>query len=196
MTRNLAILLFDDVEELDFCGPFEVFNLANEVSDQQHFDVYTVAESSQEIKTHNRLRVLPDYSLQACPKPDILLIPGGIGTRAVLRNETILRWVKVSAPQVELLLSVCTGALILAEAGLLDGLQATTHHACFAELAERAPQAILVKNMKYVDNGRIILSGGISAGINMSLYVISRLIGRETALKVAREMEYDWSGVT
>lgn len=195
MTRNLAILLFDDVEELDFCGPFEVFNVANEVSNQQHFKVYTVAESRRQIKTHNNLRVIPDYDLTDCPEPDILLIPGGIGSRAVLKNEAVMNWVKALAPRSELLLSVCTGALVLAKAGLLEGLQATTHHTCFEELARRAPKTTIVKNVKYVDNGRIILSGGISAGINMSLYVVSRLIGQDNALKVAREMEYDWPGV-
>ncbi len=194
MTRNLAILLFDDVEELDFCGPFEVFNLANEVNHQPHFKVYIVAESDRPIKTHNNLRVMPDYSLLDCPEPDILLIPGGIGSRAALKNQAILNWVKALAPKLELLLSVCTGALILAEAGLLAGLKATTHHTCFDELAQRAPNTTLIKNVKYVDNGRIILSGGISAGINMSLYLVSRLINPETALKTAREMEYDWSG--
>ena len=194
MTRNLAILLFDDVEELDFCGPFEVFNLVNEVTGEQYFNVFTVAANHRLVKTHNNLQVMPDFSLSAGPEPDILVIPGGIGSRAALRDEMVMRWLKTLAPRVELLLSVCTGALILAEAGLLDGLQATTHHTCFDELAERAPQASLVRDVKYVDNGPIILSGGISAGIDMSLYVVARLIDHATAVMVAREMEYDWAG--
>ena len=195
MTRKLAILLFNDVEELDFVGPFEVFNAANKDSQEQHFNVYTVSEDGQAIKTRHNLRVIPDYSLADCPAPDILLVPGGFGSRAVLKNESVLEWIQMLAPRVERLLSVCTGALILAKAGLLEGLKATTHHCCFDELTPLAPTATVVKNVKYVDNGRVILSAGISAGINMSLYVVARLVGPAVALQAAQEMEYDWSGI-
>ncbi len=194
MARNVAILIFDDAEVLDFCGPFEVFSVTGRSDAEQPFRVYTVAEKRGPVLARNGLSVNPDYALAGCPRPDILIVPGGIGTRRAMKNPAILDWVKQRAGEVELLLSVCTGALVLAAAGLLDGQRATTHRLGMELLAETAPTATLCPAERFVDNGRIITSAGISAGIDMSLYVVSRLLGREKAEETAYYMEYDWRG--
>jgi transcriptional regulator GlxA family with amidase domain len=190
--RNVAILIFDDAEVLDFCGPFEVFSVTGRAEPVRPFNVYTVAEKAAPVLARNGLSVNPAYTLADCPKPDILLIPGGYGTRREMNNPALLAWITAQAGQVELLLSVCTGALVLGKAGLLDGLQVTTHHSAFDLLAEVAPGATICLAERFLDNGRVIVSAGISAGIDMSLHVVSRLLGVEVAAETARYMEYDW----
>jgi transcriptional regulator GlxA family with amidase domain len=191
MTRDVAIMIFDDVEVLDFCGPFEVFNVANHFS-QDAFNVYLIAPEQRTVLARNGLKVIPDYDLDNAPAPDLLLIPGGRGTRPLIHNEAVVGYIQQQAGRVERLLSVCTGAYLLAKADLLDGLQVTTHHTGFETLAHLAPTAQLVQDVKYVDNGRIVLSGGISAGINMSLYIVGQLLGMDVARQTAAYMEYDW----
>jgi transcriptional regulator GlxA family with amidase domain len=193
MTRKVAILIFDEVEILDFCGPFEVFGVTRSLQEEERlFDVYTVAEHARPIHARNGLSVNPNYTFADCPSPDILLVPGGQGTRTQIHNEALIAWVQVQATRVELLLSVCTGALVLAQAGLLTGLEATTHYQAFDELRALAPNVTLCPDKRYVDNGKIILSAGVSAGIDMSLYVVARLFGAEQANKTARHMQYDY----
>ena len=189
--RNVAILIFDDVEILDFCGPYEVFGVTKGSDGSQPFQVYTVAEERRLIIARNRLSVNPQYSINDCPPAEILLIPGGNGTRQQMHNQVLLDWIKTRSQQVELLLSVCTGALLLAKAGLLEGLAATTHHHALDLLAEVAPNTQIKAGERFVDNGSIILAAGISAGIDMSLYVVAKLLGEETARETAKTMEYD-----
>jgi transcriptional regulator GlxA family with amidase domain len=191
-SRQVAILIFDEVEVLDFCGPLEVFGVAGEVVPNQPFEVFTVAETSDPVKARNRLSVNPNYSIANCPKPDILLVPGGMGTRTQMHNPVLMDWIKQQAQSVELLLSVCTGALLLGKLGLLDGLPSTTHHTAFDLLQQIAPHTTVLKDKRIVDNGQIILSGGISAGIDMSLYVVTKLIGDAAAQATITEMEYGW----
>lgn len=194
--RNVAILLFDDVEVLDFAGPFEVFAVTSELNDYEPLKVYTVAEDNQPIRARNGLSVNPDYGFEDCPPPDILIVPGGEGTRGVMKNQTALDWVKASSQEAEMTLSVCTGALVLGVAGLLDGLAATTHHENFELLRKIAPKATVREADRFVDNGKVITSGGISAGIDMSLHVIWRLLGEEQARRTAEYMEYgDWRNI-
>lgn len=193
MTRNVAILLFDEVELLDFCGPFEVFSVAGTRSKAERlFRVYTVAEKAGALNTSNGLSVNSAYTLEQSPQADILLVPGGRGTRTQVHNAGLVNWIKEQAAHVELLLSVCTGALLLAKAGLLEGLSATTHFAAFDELKALAPTTTLCPDERYVDNGKIVLSAGVSAGIDMSLYVVSRLVGQELADGTARHIQYDY----
>lgn len=193
MARNVAILIFDDAEVLDFCGPFEVFSSTRQRdTGELLFHVYTVAEKAGPVRARNGLSVNPAYTFADCPHPDLLLVPGGRGTRREIHNETLVGWVKEQAGHVELLLSVCTGALILAKAGLLEGLAATTHFQAFDELAALAPRTTLCPDKRYVDNGQIVLSAGVSAGIDMSLYVVARLLGEEQASATARHMQYDY----
>jgi transcriptional regulator GlxA family with amidase domain len=190
--RNVAILIFDDVEVLDFSGPFEVFSVTGLRQNEVPFNVYTVAEKAGPVLARNQLSINPHFTILDCPPPDILLVPGGRGTRREMHNAVLIDWIKDRAQHAELVLSVCTGALLLARAGLLEGLMATTHHGALDELKAVAPNAIIRPDRRFVDNGQVILSGGISAGIDMAFHVVSRLLGRDAALETATYMEYDW----
>lgn len=200
--RNVAILMFDDVEVLDFCGPFEVFSVTGKRDGSDPFNVYTVAEKTPTL-ARNALSVNPHYTFETCPQPDILVVPGGggkredgtlFGTRKEMHNEVLLAWLNILAPQTEHILSVCTGALLLAKAGLIENAAATTHHLAFDELRRVAPNANIREGERVVDSGKLIFSGGISAGIDASFYLVAKLLGKEAALETARYMEYNWSG--
>jgi len=190
MKQNIAILIFDDVEVLDFTGPFEVFAVTDELRGHETFNVFTVAEARHPIRARNGLSVNPDHDFASCPAPDLLVVPGGFGTRALLKNAPVLAWVRTQAARAEIVMSVCTGALVLAQAGLLDGLSATTHHECFALLRRLAPRTEVVETERFVDNGKILTAAGISAGIDCSLHVVERLLGAAVAAKTACYMEY------
>lgn len=189
--RNVAILIFDEVEVLDFCGPFEVFSVTGRHDNENPFEVYTVAEKDAPVFARNRLSVNPRYTLTNCPKPDILIIPGGFGTRREMHNQVVIDWIREKAVDAELVLSVCTGSLLLAKAGLLEGLSATTHHGAIDILREVAPNTNIQSDRRYIDNGRVIVSAGVSAGIDMSFYVVGKLLGRDVALETAHYIEYD-----
>ncbi len=194
--RNVAILIFDEVEILDFAGPYEVFATTRQHDPEPPFYVYTVAEKAGPIAARNGLSVNPKFTIDDCPNPDIVLVPGGRGTRAAIHNETLLDWVRKVNAMTELTLSVCTGALVLGKAGLLNGLAATTHYTAFDELREAAPNTEQRPGQRWVDNGRIVTSAGVSAGIDMSLYIVGRLLGAEQADITARGMEYEhWHGM-
>jgi len=142
--------------------------------------------------SRNNLSVNPSYTFENCLPPDILLIPGGFGTRREMNNSAVLDWIKHLAQNTEHLLSVCTGSLVLAKAGLLDGLAATTHHGALSLLQEIAPKTTIDATKRFIDNGEIIVSAGVSAGIDMSLHVVAKLLGKEQAWETARYIEYDW----
>lgn len=190
--RKIGIVIFDEVEVLDFCGPFEVFSVTGGREGLQPFEVFTVAEESRPITARGSLSVNPSYSFESCPRPDILLVPGGLGTRREMKNEKMLEWLKEQSSTSELILSVCSGSLLLGRAGLLDGLTATSHHAALDELRNVSPSISIDPSRRFIDNGRVITSAGISAGIDMSLYVVGRLLGSEQAMETARYMEYQW----
>jgi len=193
MRRTVAILLFDDVEVLDFAGPFEVFSVTDELADYQLFHVQTVAIARESVRARNGLQVVPDHTLETAPAPDILIVPGGSGSRALLDQTAVLDWIRHQAKRAELVASVCTGARLLARAGLLDGWSVTTHHENLTELAALAPAATVVADRRFIDHGRIATSAGISAGIDLSLHLVARLHGRAVAERTARYMEYRWS---
>ena len=190
--RNVAILVFDDVELLDFCGPYEVFSVAAGRGDSPAFRVYTVAAEEGLVRTRNGPEFQPEFGLEDCPPADLLVIPGGQGTRPLLRDAALLAWIRTQSTRCELTLSVCTGSLLLARAGLLKGLSATTHWGSLELLATLAPDTEVPGDRRYVDNGRIITSAGISAGIDMALHVVERLLGEEHAAVTARHMEYEY----
>jgi transcriptional regulator GlxA family with amidase domain len=196
--RTVAIVLFDEVEVLDFAGPFEVFSVAGRRHELDPFTVLTVSERGQPIRARNGLLVTPSHSFANCPPADILLVPGGFGTRREMRNPVMLEWVAREGARCELLLSVCTGALILASAGLLDGLSATTHHGAIDELRVAAPRTVVHDAARIVDNGRVVTSSGVSAGIDMSLHVVARLLGEKHARETASYTEYEgrWDDAT
>ena len=190
--RKIGIVIFDDVEVLDFCGPFEVFSVTGGREGLDPFEVFTVAQESRPITARGGLSVNPSYSFASCPRPDILLVPGGFGTRREMKNAKMLAWLREQSASTELILSVCSGSLLLARAGLLHGLTATTHHAAIDELRNVSSSISIDSSRRFIDNGQVIISAGISAGIDMSLYVVARLLGREQAMETARYMEYQW----
>lgn len=190
-SKNVAILVFDDVEILDFAGPYESFAAAGRIDNSSLFNVYTVSEKPKPIMARDGLSINPRYSFSDAPHADILLVPGGPGTEKEIFNDTLINWVKSTAREVELLLSVCDGAILLGKAGLLENLSATTHHLDVERLREVAPNTLIKETERIVDNGRVIIAGGVSAGIDLSLYVVSKLLGKEWAEKTARMMEYD-----
>ena len=198
--HNVAILVFDDVEVLDFCGPFEVFSVTGKRDGPNPFNVYTVAEHTP-IVARNSFSLNPTYTLETCPQPDILVIPGGggrhadgtpFGTRREMHNQTLLTWINQQYLQAEHVLSVCTGALILAKAGLVENMAATTHHGALDELRRVAPTAEVKADVRVVDSGKLIFSGGISAGIDAAFYLVAKLLGKTVALETAAYMEYRW----
>lgn len=190
--RQVVMLLFDDAEVMDVAGPFEVFSVAGRRHGLEPFAVTLVAEREGAVILRNGFRLLPHTTLEQAPAADLLIIPGGMGTRREMHNPVVRDWLLRTTSKAELLLSVCTGALILASAGLLDGLEATTHHGALDLLRETAPKARVREGVRFLDNGRIVVAAGISAGIDMSLHVVERLLGEELAEETARYMEYHW----
>ena len=191
--RRVCIVIFDEVEVLDFCGPFEVFSVTGGRQGLTPFDVYVVSEDGRRVTTRGGLSVNPNYGFANCPCPHILLIPGGLGTRREMNNTVMLDWLRCNADRAELVLSVCSGALVLAKAGLLNGLSATTHHGALDELRAISPDIAVDGQRRFIDNGRVIVSAGISSGIDMSLHVVARLLGEEQALETAQYIEYEWT---
>ena len=194
--RTVGILIFDEVEVLDFCGPFEVFSVSRpdgvKGDEDRLFQVFTVAEEDKTIKCRGGLLVEPHYTINDVPPLDLIVVPGGQGTRRERHNQTLLDWIETQNKQTELTLSVCTGAFLLAERGILDGKKATTHWGSIDFMRETYPQVEILESTRYVDEGRIVTSAGISAGVDMSLHVVETLHGREVAAWTARRMEYEW----
>jgi transcriptional regulator GlxA family with amidase domain len=181
---TVAILLFDGVEIIDYSGPWEIFGGAG-------FKVHTVAAKSEPIKTVFGQRVIPDYTLENCPPADILLIPGGDVSQAA-NDPHVIRWIKARAQESQHVMSVCTGAFLLAKAGLLDGLSSTTIRHALDRLAKVAPKTKVVRDKRYVDNGKIITTAGLSAGMDGALHLVSKIRGAETARSIASQLEYKW----
>jgi len=185
--RNVAILVWPGAELLDFAGPAEVFSAAGQ---HRLFRVYTVAESKAVVRCQGGVDVQPAHTLEDGPKPDLIVVPGG-NMNPVMRNPRVHAWLRRHAPAAEVVLSVCTGSFLLAELGLLDGAAATTHHFGFDSFERDYPRVRLQRTERFVDNGKIVTAGGVSAGIDGALHVVERLHGREVALWTAREwMEY------
>ena len=189
--RSVGIFIFDEVEVLDFAGPFEVFSVAGKRTEGA-FDVFTFAEKPGAISARNGLSVNPRYTFADAPPIDLLLIPGGQGTRPLVNNAGVIEWIRQRSAAAQLVLSVCTGALLLAKAGLLDGLAATTHHLALDELRAIGPKTTVLCEPRVVDNGRVVTSAGVAAGIDMAFHVVARLLGREIAEGTAKYIEYPW----
>jgi transcriptional regulator GlxA family with amidase domain len=195
--KQVAILIFEDVEVLDFSGPFEVFSVTrlNEEKRREElspFNVFLVAETKEPVVTTGRMKVLPDYDLGDCPVLDVLVVPGGWGTRREMNNERLLKWIADRSAQVETLSSVCTGALLLGKAGLLDGKRATTHWRSLDRMQELFPKTTVERQLHFVEEGSLFTSAGISAGIDMALKVVSRYFGDAIARATAKQMEYPY----
>lgn len=190
---NLGILLFDDVEVLDFAGPFEVFSVANELNQNKLFSISTLAVGeSLAIRAKNGLNVVADKAFDASMSLDVLLVPGGEGVRALFDNSVLFETIAKMKADKKIVASICSGALLLAKAGVLKHEIGTTHHLCIDEL-ERLETTLTVDTEKrFYDRGNIITSGGISAGIDMSLHLLGRLCGNDIQTQTARYMEYDF----
>jgi transcriptional regulator GlxA family with amidase domain len=192
---TFGVLVFDGVEVLDACGPFEVFStagrLARTTDDLALLRVATVARTSEPVVGRGGLRLIPDHTIDDDTRFDVLVVPGGV-TGAVERNDLVLEWLVRRHRTSRLTLGICNGAFLLAAAGLLDGRPVTTHWADEDELEQRWPAVHVKREPRWVDDGDIITSAGISAGIDASLHVVRRLVGAEVAVRTARQMEYDW----
>lgn len=198
MTRTIGIYIFDNVEVLDFAGPYEVFTCATRVAGklapgaEAPFRVRTIGASPAALRARAGLALHPEADFAGCGKIDVLIVPGGVVDAELARPE-VIAWIAAQARGSELVASVCTGALLLAAAGLLDGREATTHWEDLSELRKGWPQVTVLGDRRWVDTGKVVTSGGISAGIDMSLHLVERLASRELAVRTARQMEYDWN---
>lgn len=196
MKRHRAgILIFPDVEVLDFCGPYEVFSVTRLHEERRReepspFEVVLVAEEPGPVTATGGLRVIPDQTFGTCPTLDLLVVPGGWGTRKEIANERLLAWITERAKQVKTLASVCTGAMLLGQAGLLDGRRATTHWRSLKWMRESFPAVTVEEALHVVEDGSVLTSAGISAGIGLALTVVMRYCGEEVARATARHMEY------
>jgi transcriptional regulator GlxA family with amidase domain len=194
-TRNVAIVLYPNVQPLDWTGPYEVYNDAGSfgtIDGKRAFNVYTVSKSD-ELLDGQGLRIKPTYSIRTAPKPDIVIFPGGPASHEINDDPEFFAWARQAATEAEIAQSVCTGAFVLGKAGLLDDLTVTTFFGAIDALQKSYPKANVKDGLRFVDNGKIVTTAGISAGIDGSLHVVARLLGRRVADQTARYMEYHWT---
>jgi transcriptional regulator GlxA family with amidase domain len=195
--RRVGILVFPEVEVLDFCGPFEVFSATrlDEVRRREYpspYEVVLIAEGSDAVTAMGGLRAIPDFTLESCPPLDVLVVPGGWGTRREQDNGRLIAWIAERGRQAETLASVCTGSMLLGQAGLLDGLRATTHWKSLGRMRDSFPAVTVVEDEHVVEEGGTFTSAGISAGIDLALRVVARHHGEAVARATARHMEYPY----
>ncbi|BFT72800.1 GNAT family N-acetyltransferase [Paenibacillus sp. P36] len=190
-TRHVGVVLYDKVDTLDFTGPHDVFGVAGYLG--SHFQVFTVAEKETPMTTVSGITITPQFSFDTCPAIDILIVPGGWGARTEINNVRLINWLREAANNAEIVLSICTGALLLAKADLLEGLRVTTNRMAYDLLQGMlSPGTTVVKNVRYVDNGRIVMSGGVTTGFDAALHVVARLSGEALAMETAARLEYRW----
>jgi len=190
MTVRIGILIFDGAEELDFVGPYEVFTMAKALKPDA-CNVVLIAERETAIRCAKGMRVLPDATTASCGVLDVLLIPGGQGTRREVENRPLLEWIAQVATRASWMASVCTGALLLTAAGPAKGKRVTTHWGFVAALRGRGEAAEVLDNYRYVQDGNVVTSAGVSAGIDMALWLTGQLFDVPFARNVQRQMEYD-----
>lgn len=186
---TIGILIFDDAEELDFVGPWEVFTAA--ATDRDDLRVLTVAERGEAIRCAKGLRVIPDAGFEEAPPLDVVLVPGGQGTRREAENPVLLDWLRKSGERCRWITSVCTGSLLLHQAGFTGGRRITTHWAFVQALRERAPEATVLEAVRYVRDGNLVTAAGVSAGIDMALWLVGQLFGAEQARRTQRYIQYE-----
>ena len=194
-SRRVGMLVFPEVEVLDFCGPFEVFSVTRLDEDRRRqvnspYEVLVIAETPSVVVAAGGLKIVPDHRFEDCPPLDVLVVPGGWGTRREMKNDRLIDWLKERACEVTTLTSVCTGSLLLGKAGLLNGKRATTHWRALDEMRGLFPAINVIDDQHVVEEGKLITSAGISAGIDMSLRVVARHHGDAIARATARYMEY------
>lgn len=195
--KRTGILLFPDVEILDYCGPFEVLSSVRLHPERRReepspFEVVLVAEQAAPVTTTGGMQVIPDFTFESCPDLNILIVPGGYGTRTEMRNAKLVDWVHDQAARVTTLASVCTGALVLGSAGALDGLRATTHWQALDLLASTFPAVTVDRTKHFTQQGNVFTSAGVSAGIDMALKLVESYCGEDVARATARYIEYPY----
>lgn len=194
---NVGIFIYNEVEVLDFSGPYEVFTTASRVHTRQHpndaawFTVFLIAEQNQLVPARGDFKVQPHYTIHNHPDIDVLVVPGGVHFDE-MKKEHVISWLANIHPKTRLTVSVCTGAFLLAEAGLLENQACTTHWEDIPDLRAAFPELDVHEDVPWVDNGKVVTSAGISAGIEMALHLVARLAGKELAINTARQMQYDW----
>jgi transcriptional regulator GlxA family with amidase domain len=188
---EVGIVVFEDVEELDFAGPWEVLGAWAERAPEDAVRLRLLARDTSPVRCRKGLRVVPDAALAESGDLDLVVIPGGRGARRAMTSEELLGWVRGQAGHGALVTSVCTGALVLAAAGLLDGRAATTHHAALDELRAAARDVEVRGDERFVDEGPVVTSAGVSAGIDMALHLVARLSSEDRARDVRRWIQYD-----
>ncbi|TVQ43628.1 MAG: DJ-1/PfpI family protein [Gammaproteobacteria bacterium] len=191
--RAVEILIFDGVEVLDFAGAFEVFSLAAQLAEVPPWEVVLVAETLRVHTAVNGLQVMPNRVIDGKALPAVLVVPGGEGTRALLSVAPVIAWLGQAVAAAEVTLSICSGARLLGAVGALEGRAFATHHTVIDELAAAYPSAVPRTDLRFVDTGRVVTTGGISAGIDGSLHLVGRLLGAAQAQRVADYMEYPYS---
>lgn len=185
--RTIGVLIFPGVEMLDFAGPVEIWgNLRKEAR------VVTVAKQAGEVRSAQSVRLVADHGFADCPPVDFLLVPGGFGAFEALADPSTLEFVRQRSAQAELTMSVCNGASVLAAAGLLDNRPATTNKAFWSQCIAYGPKVKWVPKARWVDDGNIVTSSGVSAGMDMTLHVVARFYGQPRAERLARDVEYEW----
>ena len=187
MPTTTGMLIFDDAEELDFVGPWEVFTMVRHIIPDDR--VVTIAQTREPIRAAKGMRVIPDHSFEDAPKLDVVLVPGGIGTRREVNNSALIDWLRKTGASCTWVTSVCTGSLLLHEAGFAKGRRVTTHWGFVKTLRERG--ADVLENVRYVRDGNVVTSAGVSAGIDMALWLVGQIHGVTVARQVQRAMEYD-----
>ncbi|MBX7151901.1 DJ-1/PfpI family protein [bacterium] len=183
--KSVSIFLFDGVQIIDYTGPYEVLGYG--------FNVFTVAQKMDTVLTNMGMKVIPDYDLEHCPHVNILLLPGGFGVEKTRQESSVITWIQERAKKADYVMSVCNGAFFLAKAGLLNGLEATTTAGYIDELQAEVPSARLVRNKRFVDNGKIITTAGLSSGIDGSLHIVGNIYGNGWSKVFARWLEFDWN---
>jgi transcriptional regulator GlxA family with amidase domain len=185
----VAFVISEGAVVIDFCGPWEVFENVEVPGRNEAFHLYTVAETTDPIHASGGMKITPDYSFQTAPAPKVIVIPAQEGS-----NEAMLDWIRNSTKNADLTMSVCTGAYVLARTGLLSGKAATTHHSSYRRFSMKFPDIKFKRGARFVEDGNLATSGGLSSGIDLSLRVVERYFGREVANKTADEMEYQGQG--
>jgi transcriptional regulator GlxA family with amidase domain len=197
-TTRLLLLMFDEVELLDFAGPYEVFTTANRMAARRDataaapFELVTASPDGRPATARAGLVLQPDCALADAPRSDVLLVPGGVVDH-LLEDAPLLAELRRRADHAQIAASICTGAFVLAKAGLLHDAEATTHWEDADDLARRYPSLRIQPERRWVDNGRIVTSAGIAAGIDMSLHLVARLVDLELAQRTARQLDVPWS---
>lgn len=189
---NIGIYIYDNAEVLDFSGPFEVFSVASRfLNDNEKFNVFLISESETVITARGGYRVNSNFTFNNHPSLDLLVVVGGVHTEEV-KKQNVINWISEQSKSVKLIASVCTGAFLLAQAKVILDETVTTHWEDIDDLKNDYPSLTVVENVRWVDEGNIVTSAGISAGIDMSLHLVSKMINKELALKTAKQMQFDW----